>query len=150
MPRPSKPLVGHYGGIPGSSPSGGSTQLASQGRAGNSSKLWACARKAASAAYRGPRGYPRPRGSVPSPSQPEDHQAATCLPCTRAHVFFPHTFLLFTRSQCFGAQIQGQATEMQRGMSGQAAGERRWGRWLSEKVAEEGRISVDIGCPGKR
>ena len=32
----------------------------------------------------------------------------------------------------------------------QAAGERRWGRWLSEKVAEEGRISVDIGCTGKR
>ena len=30
-------------------------------------------------------------------------------------------------------------------MSGQAAGERRWGRWLSEKVAEEGRISVG-GC----
>ena len=32
----------------------------------------------------------------------------------------------------------------------QAAGERRWGRWLSEKVAEEGRISVDIGCTGER
>ena len=35
------------------------------------------------------------------------------------------------------------------GMSGHAAGERRGGRWLGEKVAEERRISVDIGCPGE-
>ena len=49
-----------------------------------------------------------------------------------------HTFLLFTRSQCFGAQAT-------------ASGWRdSWGRWLSEKVAEEGRISVDIGCTGER
>ena len=35
-------------------------------------------------------------------------------------------------------------------MSGHAAGERRGGRWFGEKVAEERRISVDIGCPGER
>ena len=36
------------------------------------------------------------------------------------------------------------------GMSGHAAGERRGGRWFGEKIAEERRISVDIGCPGER
>ena len=45
------PNLHHYGGAARSSPSGSSApSLASQGRTGSSSKLWACARNAASAA----------------------------------------------------------------------------------------------------
>ena len=76
-------------------------------------------------------------------------QTALVLPAKVYFLFvFSHTPFCCSRGPSASApKSKGQATEMQRGMSGQAAGERRWGRWLSEKVAEEGRISVDIGCP---
>ena len=69
----------------------------------------------------------------------------SCEPNTRS--FFPHTPFCCHRGPYAG---RPRPRPDYVGMSGHAAGKRRGGRWFGEKIAEERRISVDIGCPGER
>ena len=66
---------------------------------------------------------------------------ATSRSWRRRANFFPHTFLLSTRSVCWSPETKAKL----RGMSGHAASKMREGRWCGEKVTEERRISVKGG-----